>query len=162
VNRQKIVKREKGYFTAKELQALFGPRGPWQDDQERACFTLAAFCGMRRSEILALSWGDVDFSEHVIRVTRAWKTEKGDALGPPKSGTPRTVALPHDRRTGATTLGDPASFGLSAGWTGWQKAFGPMVDLAFRFRHATGWRGLQGPEHYAAQSEAFASRPAAR
>ena len=42
-------------------------------------FTLAAFTGLRRGELLGLEWKDIDWDNHLISVKRtsAWTKEKG-------------------------------------------------------------------------------------
>jgi integrase len=51
---------------------------------------LAADCGLRIGEILALEWRDLDLVAGTITVTR--QVRKG-VVGPPKSGKPRTVPM---------------------------------------------------------------------
>jgi len=71
----KHVPNEPGIFTLAELDKLFPPEslGPWKELLDYTCFLLAATTGMRRGEILALRWKDVDFNNGVIRITTAWK-----------------------------------------------------------------------------------------
>ena len=55
---------------------------------------LAVMCGLRRGEILALRWKDVDLDGKVIAITRsAEQTKEGVRYKEPKSGKSRTVAL---------------------------------------------------------------------
>jgi len=56
---------------------------------------LAAFGGLRRGEILALTWRDIDFGTGVVAIHRAVEESKtGIFYKEPKSGRPRRVALP--------------------------------------------------------------------
>lgn len=57
---------------------------------------LAAFGGLRRGEILALTWGDIDTATGLVKIHQAVEESKrGLNLKVPKSGRPRDVALPH-------------------------------------------------------------------
>ena len=55
-----------------------------------ALIVVAATCGLRRGELLALRWRDVRFTESVLKVSRSLSA--GDE-GAPKSGKARTVPL---------------------------------------------------------------------
>ncbi len=48
---------------------------------------LAAWCGFRRSEILALRENDFNFEDNTIRIDEAWEKDKNNVyvIGPPKS-----------------------------------------------------------------------------
>jgi integrase len=55
---------------------------------------LAVLCGLRRGEIAALRWGQVDLATGQLSVTQsAEQTRAGVRYKEPKSGRPRTVAL---------------------------------------------------------------------
>jgi integrase len=77
---------ERGVFTREELRRLFPAEGlgPWEDLQAFACFQLAAAVGLRRGEVLALRWRDLDFDKKQLHVRQAWKSDK--IIGPPKWG----------------------------------------------------------------------------
>jgi integrase len=98
------TKRASGTFTQEELKALFPAEGlgPWKDRLDHACFLLAASTGMRRGEILALRWCNVDTAKSLIHVQEAWKG--GEEVGTPKSGKPRTVPYPEQVATALETL----------------------------------------------------------
>ena len=89
--------REVGTFTGKELAALF-TEFEWTSPIERLCWVLSGLCGLRRGEVLALSWDRVDLEKRVITVDRAIKAfSKGrlnDEFGPPKWGKTRQVPMP--------------------------------------------------------------------
>ena len=54
-----------------------------------------SYVGTRINEAFALQVGDVDLPNRKIRVRRTWKNSAtAQRLGPPKSGKPRTVAIP--------------------------------------------------------------------
>jgi integrase len=65
-----------------------------------AYFTLALATGARPSELLALSWSDIDFEEGIIRFTASLgRTEEGGALKRKAMKTPesrRAVDVPHE------------------------------------------------------------------
>ena len=77
-------KQERGAFTREELANLFPKEGlgPWPDLTAYTCFLVAATTGMRRGEILALRWKDIDFDNKVYHVRRAWKNDH--EIGLPK------------------------------------------------------------------------------
>lgn len=57
-------------------------------------FYLIAFTGMRRGEVFALRWTDVNFETQEIRINKAVKRgEAGLYLGPTKNGDPRTIKI---------------------------------------------------------------------
>ena len=76
--------REIGIFTIEELRNLFpsDSLGPWKDIQDHTCFLLAAVTGMRKAEILALRWENINFEKRFIRIDTAWKSR--EELGLPK------------------------------------------------------------------------------
>lgn len=83
-------KQAVGTFTAEELRRIFGKRpGVWRDLSEYCAFFLPATTGMRRSEVLDLTWGQVDFEGLRIAIDRA-RTDDGL----PKWGRVRTCPLP--------------------------------------------------------------------
>jgi len=56
---------------------------------------LGVTCGLRRGEVAALKWRDVDFDAVRLRiVASAEQTAQGVRLKPPKSGRSRVVATP--------------------------------------------------------------------
>ena len=62
-------------------------------EQDAAIYLTAAFTGLRRGELLALRWRDVDFAGSVMRVRASFA---GGALTTPKSGKVRSVPLAPD------------------------------------------------------------------
>ncbi|MHB8491507.1 MAG: tyrosine-type recombinase/integrase [Solirubrobacteraceae bacterium] len=89
-------------------------------EQDGAIFLTAAFTGLRRGELLALRWRDVDFDGAAIRVRASYA---GGALTSPKSGKVRSVPMAPDvaavlKRLATRqsfTGGDEIVFGAEAG-----------------------------------------------
>jgi integrase len=75
---------------------VFSPEEVWAlvraavSEQDAAIFLTAAFTGLRRGELIALRWRDVDFTGSVLRVRASFA---GGALTAPKSGKVRSVPL---------------------------------------------------------------------
>jgi integrase len=61
-----------------------------EDKQDAAIYLTAALSGLRRSELLALLWDDIDFEQSSIRVWEAYSAKK---KGKPKSRKARTVPM---------------------------------------------------------------------
>jgi integrase len=72
-------------------------------EQDAALYLTAAFTGLRRGELLALHWRDVDFAGSVIRVRASYA---GHALTTPKSGKVRSVPMAPDVATALASLAD--------------------------------------------------------
>lgn len=89
-------------FSPEEVWALVRAAG---SEQDAAIFLTAAFTGLRRGELLALRWRDVDFAGSVIRVRASYV---GGALSTPKSGKVRSVPMAPDVAQGLAKLGQRA------------------------------------------------------
>lgn len=64
-------------------------------DEMKVAFNLAYWTGMRRGEICALRWNDIDLEEDVIWVRHSIGTDDmGNYLKLPKSDRPRDIAIP--------------------------------------------------------------------
>ena len=74
-------------FSPEEVFALVRAAA---SEQDAAIYLTAAFTGLRRGEIVALRWRDVDFVRRHIRVTSSY-TER--ALSTPKSGKVRSIPM---------------------------------------------------------------------
>jgi integrase len=74
-------------FSAEDIMALVRAAA---SEQDAAIYLTAAFTGLRRGELVALRWRDVDFPRRHLRVTASY-TER--ALSTPKSGRARSVPL---------------------------------------------------------------------
>ena len=81
----------RGTFTAEELSQMFNlDNDVFPNERIRMVFLLAAETGMRRGEIFALQWRDVDWEKRIITVRRAMKRS---GLGLPKWNKIRFVPL---------------------------------------------------------------------
>ncbi len=74
-------------FSPEEVLALVRAAA---SEQDAAIYLVAAFTGLRRGELLALRWRDVDFGGSIIRVRSSYAA---DQLTTPKSGKVRSVPL---------------------------------------------------------------------
>jgi integrase len=74
-------------FSKEEVMALVAAAA---NERDGVIYVTAAFTGLRRGELLALHWRDVDFANAAIHVRRSLSD---GAEGPPKSGRGRTVPM---------------------------------------------------------------------
>jgi len=74
-------------FSLEEILALVRAA---DSEQDAAIFLTAAFTGLRRGELIALRWRDVDSGNSVLRVRASYA---GGVLTTPKSGKVRSVPL---------------------------------------------------------------------
>jgi integrase len=74
-------------FSPEEIMALVRAA---ESEQDAAIYLTAAFTGLRRGELVALRWRDVDFAGCVIRVRASYSA---GALTTPKSGKLRSVPM---------------------------------------------------------------------
>ena len=74
-------------FSPEEVMALVRAA---ESEQDAAIYLTAAFTGLRRGELVALRWRDVDFAGCVIRVRASYSA---GALTTPKSGKLRSVPM---------------------------------------------------------------------
>lgn len=84
-------------FSPEEVMALVRAA---TSEQDAAIYLTAAFTGLRRGELLALRWRDVDFSGQVIRVRASYAE---GTLTTPKSGKVRSVPRPWRSSASAST-----------------------------------------------------------
>jgi integrase len=83
--------RARSVWTIAELHAFLDHVS---GHQLRDFWILAAFTGMRASELLALGWDDVDWGRLLLRVHRRLSVHRGTAeLLPPKSGRGRSLHI---------------------------------------------------------------------
>jgi integrase len=75
------------FYSSEEVHALVRAAAPEQDG---AIFLTAAFTGLRRGELIALRWRDVDFERSAIRVAGSFSDGQ---LTTPKSGHGRVVPM---------------------------------------------------------------------
>lgn len=71
--------REPDILTPDEIQGLLGQLG----QRERLLVLLAGTTGLRRGELIALRWEDIDFVKNVVNVTHAiWHNVEGETKTP--------------------------------------------------------------------------------
>ena len=87
-------------LSPEEVMALVRAAGSQQD---AALFMTAAFTGLRRGELLALRWRDIDFAGKVVRVRASYA---GGRLTSPKSGKVRSVPLARPVAQALARLGE--------------------------------------------------------
>jgi integrase len=75
------------FYSPEEVHALVRASAA---DQDGAVFLTAAFTGLRRGELIALRWRDVDFQRSSIRVSGSYANGR---LTTPKSGRGRVVPM---------------------------------------------------------------------
>jgi integrase len=91
----KPPKAERGLLTTYNLVQTAQLLDELRGSRLRLPALLAVMCGLRRGEIVALKWGQIDLAAGSISVVEsAEQTAAGVRLKPPKSGRGRTVALP--------------------------------------------------------------------
>lgn len=106
---------------------------------ERALWAVAFFCGLRRGELRALRWTDVDLAAQppTVRVERTWDDDEGEVTAKSEAGE-RVVALPEY----VTRL--LAAHALATGRDGDALVFGataerPFVPTTIRRRAMKAW-----------------------
>ena len=88
---------------------VFSPEEVWalvraaSSEQDGAIYLTAAFTGLRRGELLALRWRDVDFAGSVIRVRGSYGAGR---VTTPKSGKVRSVPMAPAVATALARLGE--------------------------------------------------------
>lgn len=88
----KVPPQKFDFLTFEEYDRLLGTIG--DDASLRAMMVLGAEAGLRRGEILALEWGDVDLNAGTLTVRRAvWHDGDREHVGPPKNGRDRRIPL---------------------------------------------------------------------
>jgi integrase len=87
------------FYAPEEVLALVRAA---ESEQDAAIFLTAAFTGLRRGEIVALRWRDVDFPNAVIRVSGSYGERR---LTSPKSGRVRSVPMAPEVATALARLG---------------------------------------------------------
>jgi integrase len=126
-------------FSPEEVRALVRAAA---SEQDGALFLAAAFTGMRRGELIALRWRDVDFAGSHIRVAGSYSAGE---LSSPKSGHVRAVPMARDLAAALAPLGQRER------WTGdddlvFPGQLGGFLDgdaLGKRYKVALGRAGLR-------------------
>jgi integrase len=91
-------------FSPEEVMALVRTAS---SEQDAAIFLTAAFTGLRRGELLALRWRDIDFTASVIRVRASYA---GGRVTTPKSGKVRSVPMAPSVASALARLGQRGWF----------------------------------------------------
>jgi integrase len=100
---------EKPRFRVNTTIEVFSPEEIWalvraaESDQDAAIFLTAAFTGLRRGELVALRWRDIDFAASRLRVCGSYA---GGRLTSPKSGRVRSIPMAPDVATALARLAD--------------------------------------------------------
>jgi integrase len=93
--------RRRRALTAEELQRLVAASPP----HRAACYLVAATSGLRRGELAALAWGDVDLDAATVRVRPTMAKNRREALLPLPEGTVAALrGLGGDRRLPTTPV----------------------------------------------------------
>jgi integrase len=66
---------------------------------DRAIWATALYAGLRRGELLALAWADVELDERRIHVARSWDPKEGVVVAPKSAAGVRSVPLLAELRT---------------------------------------------------------------
>lgn len=88
--RPKTRRRAIQPYSTEEVAALARAAA---SDQDAAIFQVAAFTGLRRGELLALRWGDLDFEDQAIHVRRNWTNGSEET---PKGNEERVAPMPRE------------------------------------------------------------------
>lgn len=66
-------------------------------EQLRVLFNLAIYAGLRKGELLALEWSDIDFQNDTVSITKAVSVVGGQQItkAPKTKNSRRTVTIPH-------------------------------------------------------------------
>ncbi|MEA2385548.1 MAG: hypothetical protein QOH72_5519 [Solirubrobacteraceae bacterium] len=127
-------------------------------DDDRALWATAFHAGLRRGELRALRWGDVDFEARVIRVERGWDDDEGEQDGKSRAAR-RTVPIldglrphlaAHKLRTGRSA--DDLVFGRTASE--------PFIPSTVRRHALDAWKAANHRATEAAEREGQEVEPA--
>lgn len=96
----------KQYYTKDELKQLLVALETMQTKKWLCFFRILAFGGLRRGEALALTYGDIDFQNGLIRINKTLSQGLKNKLQIelPKDGEPRTISI------------DPITLGIIKQW----------------------------------------------
>jgi integrase len=155
----KHEKKERGILSQEELAFLFKDiPGVWDSLLAYCVFNTAAKTGLRCGEVLALTWGAIDFENEILDISQAWKDRQ--TLGLPKSNKKRripvssTVTAPLLRlreesiRIAESDMVFCYDDGSRLGVTWWKKAFTRAMDAAEKTEKAcTDWNDKNVTPH---------------
>ncbi len=85
--------KEMQFWTLEEFNSFISSV---EDIKARSAITLLYWSGMRKGELLALNWSDIDFGTGQVAITKSMQRIKGrDVITPPKTDKGiRTIGLP--------------------------------------------------------------------
>ena len=88
-------KHGKQYYSKDELKQLMSALETMKTKKWLCFFRILAFGGLRRGEALALTYGDIDFKNGLIRINKTLSQGHNNRLKVelPKDGDPRTVSI---------------------------------------------------------------------
>jgi integrase len=118
-------------FSPEEVMALVRAAG---SEQDATIFLTAAFTGLRRGELLALRWRDVDFAASVVRVRASYAAGE---LTTPKSGKVRSVPLAPEVAKALARVGQRIDWTADDDLVFPGEAGGYLDGSALRRRYAT-------------------------
>lgn len=128
-------------------------------EQIRILFNLAIYGGLRKGELLALEWSDIDFEADTVSITKAVTVVAGkQTTKPPKTKTSfRTVSIPHSLTQRLRELKrDRNRYRISVGdyWQGGEWVF--IQDNGKQMNYSTPYQALQDTiaRHNAGKSQA--------
>jgi integrase len=87
------------------------------DPRDRVIWATALYAGLRRGELMALRWDDVDVTSGLLRVERSWDVREGTVVEPKSRAGTRTVPIASPLRSllAAHRLASGAGVGLVFG-----------------------------------------------
>jgi integrase len=131
--------------TAQELVVLADDRQPslrvdrseLLEEDERALWSTAFYAGLRRGELQALQWADVDLPKRVIHVSRSWDAVAGEQAPKSAAGVRRVPVID-------TLVRELAAHKLRSGRDGADLVFGrtstrPFPPESLRRRSLAAW-----------------------
>ena len=115
-------------------------------EQLRVLFNLAIYAGLRKGELLALEWSDIDFQNDTVNITKAVSVVGGQQItkAPKTKNSRRIVTIPHFLTQRLRTLrADRLKYRLSLGdyWQGADWVF--IQDNGKQMSYSTPYSAFQ-------------------
>lgn len=115
-------------------------------EQTRVLFNLAIYAGLRKGELLALQWSDIDFTADQVRVSKAVSVVNGEQVckAPKTKNSNRVVSIPHflTKRLHKLRLAQlEQRFKLGSYWEGDDWIF--IQDNGKQMNYSTPYQALQ-------------------
>jgi integrase len=110
--------------------------------RDQAVWATAFYAGLRRGELLALRFEDIDLASGLIHISRAWDMREGVIEPKSRSGR-RTVPIPAALRDFLVEhrMGEGRSEGLAFG----RSATLPFEPVSMKARACTAWKNAKPP-----------------